>query len=143
MSVIDATVSIFGHVYSSPIHLSPIAYHKFANVKGEVETRRGAELSNAIMVHSCWSHTSIEDYVAGATRPHSLWQNVYLWDNWAKVEQIVRRVEQARMGAIVVTIDNQIYGRKSLAFNPYEVLQRQVCNRFSSCKLLQGEAAII
>jgi hypothetical protein len=50
-----------------------------------------------------------------------------LWTNREKTLQILRRCETAGFGAIVVTIDNPIFGRKPLDYNPFALLKTSVC----------------
>jgi 4-hydroxymandelate oxidase len=105
---IDLTTSLFGRTLPFPILLAPTAYHRVLHPAGELETARGAGAAGATWVVSTGSNTAIEDISREATAP--LWFQLYVQSDREVTRQLVQRVQDAGVEAIVLTVDTPAIG---------------------------------
>lgn len=123
----DLSISLLGRTISMPVLLAPTAFHRLACDEGEVATARAAAAARTTMILSTLSTRSMEDvakaYVASSSgmeaRPP--WFQLYVYRDRGATEALVRRAEEAGFGALVLTVDAQIWG----------VRERDVRNRFA------------
>lgn len=111
VSKVDLTKYIYGDKVSMPIGLSPTSMHKMAHPDGEKATVRAADRSNALMVLSMFSTTSLED-VAKEAPICVKWQNLYILKNREITQNIIARAIRFGYRAIVVTCDAPILGNR-------------------------------
>jgi 4-hydroxymandelate oxidase len=103
-SHVDASVSLLGATYPTPIVINPVGFQRAFHPDGELAVARAAKAKQHLQILSTVSTTSIEDAIAARGAP--LWQQLYHdTDNWARTKQIVQRAERAGATAIVFTID--------------------------------------
>jgi 4-hydroxymandelate oxidase len=103
-SRVDASVTLLGVTFPTPIILNPVGYQRAFHPLGELAVARAARAKNHLQVLSTVSTTSIEDAIAARGAP--LWYQLYHdTENWARTKQIVQRVEKAGASAIVFTVD--------------------------------------
>ena len=101
---IDASVSLFGTKYPTPIVINPVGSQKAFHPLGEVAVARAAKAKNHLQVLSTVATTSIEDAIAA--RGGTVWFQLYHDpQNWARTKQIVQRAERAGSAAVVLTVD--------------------------------------
>src|SRR5882757_1046242 len=68
-SRIDTKLRLFEREHDCPILLAPAGYHKLVHPEGELETIRGANLSDTTLVAACFSTVSYERMSQEAKRP--------------------------------------------------------------------------
>jgi 4-hydroxymandelate oxidase len=106
----DLSTSIFGQPISFPILIAPTAFHKLAHPDGELATARAAIRSNTIMTLSSLSNTTIEEVSAATNR--TFWFQLYINKDRAFTRNLVARAEAAGAGALVVTVDTPVWGKR-------------------------------
>jgi isopentenyl diphosphate isomerase/L-lactate dehydrogenase-like FMN-dependent dehydrogenase len=101
---VDASVSLFGAKYPTPIVINPVGSQKAFHPLGEIAVARAAKAKNHLQVLSTVATTSIEDAIAA--RGGTVWFQLYHDpQNWARTKQIVQRAERAGSAAVVLTVD--------------------------------------
>jgi isopentenyl diphosphate isomerase/L-lactate dehydrogenase-like FMN-dependent dehydrogenase len=101
---------VLGIPISLPIMAAPIGFQTWFHPEGELASARGTGQSQTIYVASSSATTSLEDIARAARGP--IWFQLYLYQQRALSEQLVKRAEQVGYQAIVVTADTAYYGRK-------------------------------
>lgn len=103
VSTVDASVSLYGMKYPTPIVINPVGSQKAFHPLGEVAVARAAKARDHLQVLSTVATTSIEDTIAARGGP--VWFQLYHQSDWAITKQMVKRVERAGAPAIVFTVD--------------------------------------
>ncbi len=123
----DLSISLFGRPVSMPVLLAPTAFHRLACDEGEVATARAAADAGTTMILSTLSTRRMEDVAAaqmaasGEAHVHPPWFQLYVYRDRGATEELVRRAEAAGFGALVLTVDAQLWG----------VRERDVRNQFA------------
>jgi 4-hydroxymandelate oxidase len=109
ISKVDPSVSLLGVQLPSPIMVAPMGRHKLFHPEGERASARGAAAAGALYVLATSANVLLEDVAAerGAT---TQWFQLYMWPNRAEVEALLDRVAAVGFRALVLTVDNQVYG---------------------------------
>jgi 4-hydroxymandelate oxidase len=106
---IDTGASILGARLGSPIMVAPFGRHKLFHPEGERATARGAAAAGAVFVLPTTSTVSMEEVASEpATAPR--WFQLYLPPDRALTENLIDRAEAASFRAIVLTVDQPVYG---------------------------------
>jgi 4-hydroxymandelate oxidase len=101
---VDASVSLYGAKYPTPIVINPVGSQKAFHPLGEIAVARAAKAKDHLQVLSTVATTSIEDAIA--TRGGTVWFQLYHnQQNWARTKQMVERAERAGSAAVVFTVD--------------------------------------
>jgi 4-hydroxymandelate oxidase len=101
--------TVLGTTISMPVMVSPVAMQRLAHEDGELATARAAAKANTVMIASTLATTSLEDMAkAGGPR----WFQLYVYRDRGLTAELVRRAEAAGYGAIVLTVDGQVWGRR-------------------------------
>jgi 4-hydroxymandelate oxidase len=108
VSSISTRIRLLGKDLAHPILLAPTAYHRLVHPEGELETVRGAGVSQSVMVVSTMATTSIEAIAAEAGAP--LWFQLYVNADRGFTRSLVERAEAAGCQALVVTVDTPVVG---------------------------------
>ena len=106
---IDTGVSILGVRLETPIMVAPFGRHRLFHPDGERATGRGAAAAGSVFVLPTTSTVSMEDVAAepgGAPR----WFQLYLPPDRALTENLIDRAAAAGFGAVVLTVDQPVYG---------------------------------
>lgn len=103
--------SVLGTEVSSPILIAPTAYHLLADDGGERATARAAAAAGSLYVASTLATTSLED-VAAAAPGAPRWFQLYVHKDRDFTARLVARAKAAGYGAIVVTCDTPVLGRR-------------------------------
>ena len=111
---------ILGHKLSMPLLIAPSAFHKLAHPDGELATVRASHAAGTIMTLSTMATSSLEE-VRAASPNAALWFQLYLFNDEAINLELVRRAEAVGAGALVLTVDTPVLGRR----------ERDIRNRFS------------
>lgn len=111
VSKIDLTKYVFGDKLDMPIGVSPTALHKMAYAGGESAMVRACDRHNALMVHSLFSTTSLED-LAKVAPVCTKWQNIYILKNREITQNVIGRAVRMGYRALVITCDAPILGKR-------------------------------
>ena len=103
--------TVLGANVSSPILIAPTAYHILAHADGERGTARAAAAAGTLYVASTLATTSLED-VAAAAPAAPRWFQLYVHKDREFTAKLVARAKAAGYGAIVVTCDTPVLGRR-------------------------------
>lgn len=115
----DLSIDLFGHKLSMPVMIGPTGLSGLFWPDGEQATARAAAAAGTGF---CLSHGSVCTLEALAeTQAHPRWMQVFLYRDRDFTEELVRRAEVADYDAIVLTIDNQVLGKR----------ERDLANGFS------------
>jgi 4-hydroxymandelate oxidase len=106
---IDTSVKVLGRKLKTPIMIAPFGRHKLFHPEGERATARGAAAAGAAFVLPTTSTISIEDV---ATEPGNSprWFQLYLPPDRKLTEDLIDRAAAAGFRAIVLTVDQPVYG---------------------------------
>ena len=119
VSARDPSTEVLGQRVAMPVLIAPVAFQRLAHPEGELAAARAAARAGTVFILSTLSTTRMEDVVAAA--PGAVWFQLYIYSDRAATEALVRRAEAAGAGALVVTVDAPLLGRR----------ERDVANRFT------------
>jgi 4-hydroxymandelate oxidase len=110
----DLSTTVLGTPVSMPVLVAPTAFHALACPEGELATVRAAVGAGTVMCLSSLSNTALEEVCAAATSsaPGSVWFQLYVYRDRAATAALVARAEAAGAGAIVLTVDAPVLGRR-------------------------------
>lgn len=97
-------VELFGRRLSLPLLLAPTSHQSLAHPAAEIATARAAAAAGTLAVLGTGNHFSVEE-VAEASGGAPFWFQLYCYEPFAVTERVVRRVEAAGGGALVLTVD--------------------------------------
>ncbi len=106
---IDTGVSILGVRLETPIMVAPFGRHRLFHPDGERATARGAAAAGSVFVLPTTSTVSMED-VAAEPGAAPRWFQLYLPPDRALAENLIDRAAAAGFGAVVLTVDQPVYG---------------------------------
>jgi 4-hydroxymandelate oxidase len=113
VSAVDTGTALLGTAVSTPVCVAPTAFHRLAHPDGEVATARGAARAGALYVLSIRSTRRIEDVAEVlAAEGGAWWFQVYIMRDRQLTARLVRRAAAAGAGALVLTADTPVVGRK-------------------------------
>jgi isopentenyl diphosphate isomerase/L-lactate dehydrogenase-like FMN-dependent dehydrogenase len=107
VSELTTATTILGTELSFPVLVAPMAFQRSAHPDGEVGMARGAAAAGTAMCLSTLTTTPIEEVTEG-TR----WFQLYWSPERDVVRDLVGRADAAGFGAIVVTVDLPVLGRR-------------------------------
>jgi 4-hydroxymandelate oxidase len=103
-SHVDASVTLLGATFPTPIVVNPVGYQRAFHPDGELAVARAAKAKNHLQVLSTVSTTSIANIVAARGAP--IWYQLYHdAGDWARTKQMLQRAEREGASAIVFTVD--------------------------------------
>ena len=107
---IDLSTEYFGTKQRSPILVAPTAFHGLAHPQGELETALGAAQEGSVYISSTLSNYSIEAIaeVSNGTR----WFQLYVYRDRGITLDLIKRAEEAKCEALVITIDAATIGTR-------------------------------
>jgi 4-hydroxymandelate oxidase len=105
------TTTLLGAPVTSPIAIAPTAYHCLADPEGERATARAAAAAGVLYCASTLATTSLEDVAAAAPRAPR-WFQLYVHKDRDFTSRLVARAKSAGYGAVVVTCDTPVLGRR-------------------------------
>ena len=108
VSRIETKLRLFRREHPFPILLAPVGYHKLAHPDGELETVRGADVSEATFVAASFSTVTYEAIRQVSRRP--LWFQLYIQTDRGFTKELVQRVLAAGCEAICVSVDVPVNG---------------------------------
>src|SRR5207248_3190148 len=105
----DVTTTVLGQEISMPILVAPVAYQRAAHPDGEVGMARGAQAAGTIMCLSTLGTSSPADVAATGAR---CWFQLYVPRDPGLAEELCRQAGALGFGALVVTVDLPVSGRR-------------------------------
>ena len=109
ISDVDTSVSMLGSKVATPIMVAPMGRHRMFHTDGERATARGATAAGAVYMFATAANVLLEE-VAAERGSTPQWFQLYMWAERDGLELLIDRVAAAGFGAIVLTVDNQVYG---------------------------------
>lgn len=106
----DLSITLLGRRLSCPILVAPTAFHRLAHPLGEVATARAAAAAGTTMVLSTLSTCTVEEVARAAPGP--LWFQLYIYRDRGATRALVERAAAAGCGALVLTVDAPLLGRR-------------------------------
>jgi 4-hydroxymandelate oxidase len=112
VSRVDTGVEVCGTPLATPIAVAPTAAHRLVHPDGEAATAAGAAGAGALYVLSTRSSLPVEEVGAALAAGGIWWFQVYVMRDRQLTAHLVRRAVAAGAGAIVLTGDTPVVGRK-------------------------------
>ena len=106
----DPKTEVLGTPLSMPVMIAPTAFQRMAHPEGELATARAAATAGIAMINSTLSNTPIEEVVAAGSAP--VWFQLYVYEDRAETEALVKRAEAAGAQALVLTVDAPLLGTR-------------------------------
>jgi 4-hydroxymandelate oxidase len=106
----DQSVTLLGRRLPSPILVAPMAFQKMAHPGGELATARACAAAGALFVASTMATVTLEEIAAANPAPK--WFQLYVFKDRGVTRALVERAEAAGYGAIQVTADVAVMGRR-------------------------------
>jgi L-lactate dehydrogenase (cytochrome) len=101
---------MLGEEVAMPVALAPTGLTGMQHADGEILAAQAAEQFGVPFTLSTMSICSIEDVAAATTRP--FWFQLYVMRDRSFVERLIGRAQQARCGALMLTLDLQVIGQR-------------------------------
>ncbi|MGI8968747.1 MAG: alpha-hydroxy acid oxidase [Chloroflexota bacterium] len=105
----DLSTSILGQDVSLPVLLTPLATQRLVHSEGERASARAAREAGTTFILSTSASLTIEEVAPAAG---NWWFQLYVQRDRAVTEDLVHRAEAAGAGALVLTVDLPIFGRR-------------------------------
>jgi 4-hydroxymandelate oxidase len=115
VSSVSTRTTVLGHEVAAPILVAPTALQRAAHPDGEVATARGAAAAGSLMVVSSNSGSPLEAIAATGAR---WWLQAYVLRDRGLTAAMLDSARDAGAGAIVLTVDTPVVGRKRNAGQP-------------------------
>jgi 4-hydroxymandelate oxidase len=109
VSRIDASVTVLGERFATPVLLAPTAFQRLAHAEGELATARAARTAGTVLVASTLSTFSVEEIAAEGG---ALWLQLYVFRDRAITRALVERAEAAGCRAICLTLTVPVQGNR-------------------------------
>ncbi|HEV8488370.1 MAG TPA: alpha-hydroxy acid oxidase [Candidatus Limnocylindrales bacterium] len=110
VAAIDTRTTILGREVAIPIGVAPVAAQALAHPDAEPATARAAAAAGALFCLSTVSSRSIEEVAEAVPGDAPRWFQLYVNEDPAFTQGLVRRAEAAGYGAIVLTVDLPVLG---------------------------------
>ena len=111
VSQLDTSTTIFGRPASMPVILAPTGFTRIAHSEGELAVTRAAARAGIPHSLSTMGTRSIEE-VAEANPEGEKWFQIYTWKDRGLVQELVERAKTAGFGAVWLTVDTAVLGRR-------------------------------
>lgn len=106
----DLSTTLLGQTLAFPILVAPMALQRMAHTDGEMATARAATSLKTVLTVSTLSSVTVEDIrPACALAP---WFQIYVHQDRALTEGMLARVAACGYGALVLTVDTPVLGRR-------------------------------
>ena len=110
----DQTVALFGKTLASPVLIGPTGLAGMFWPRGEIAAARAAAAAGTAYCLSHGSVCSIEE--VAASHQGQRWMQVFIYRDRAFTRELTQRARDAGYGALVLTIDNQLLGKRERDF---------------------------
>jgi 4-hydroxymandelate oxidase len=112
VGTVDTSTTVLGQSVSSPLLVAPAALHGLATPAAEAATAAGVSAAGSLFVLSTRSTLPPEQAVAGDWGRTPWWTQLYVLRDRGLTSALIDRAVAAGAGAIVLTVDTPIVGRK-------------------------------
>ncbi|MFN0160145.1 MAG: alpha-hydroxy acid oxidase [Burkholderiales bacterium] len=106
----DLSVDLFGQRLSMPILIGPTGLAGLYWPRGEIASARAAATAGTVYCMSHGSVCSIEELAAAHDGPR--WMQVFIYRDRGFTRELTERAKAASFQALVLTIDNQLLGKR-------------------------------
>jgi 4-hydroxymandelate oxidase len=106
----DLSTTVSGQEIALPVLIAPTAFQRLAHPQGELAMVRAAGRLGTVMILSTLATTSIEEVTAAASGP--VWFQLYIYNDRPATAELVQRAQAAGCGALVLTVDAIVAGRR-------------------------------
>jgi len=110
VSAVDTCTTLLGRFLPLPLVLSPTGFTRILDPDGELAVARAAARAGLPYVLSTLGTRSIEEVAAVSDGPK--WFQVYVWRDRGLVQELVGRARDAGYEALMLTVDNAVFGRR-------------------------------
>ncbi len=110
VSRIDVATTVLGQPVALPVLLSPTAFNRLAHDDGEMAAARAARTAGTVMIGSTLSTCTLEDVATAGQGP--LWFQLYVYKDRGLTQELIARAEACGYGALVLTVDTPLLGRR-------------------------------
>src|SRR5215813_13229877 len=110
VSKIDTSATLLGRRVPVPVILAPTGFTRIATPGGELDVARAAARAGLPYTLSTMATRSIEEVAGVSDGPK--WFQVYVWRDRGLVKDLLARAGAAGYGAIVITVDTAVLGRR-------------------------------
>ena len=107
---VDPASTLLGRPMPIPVVLSPTGFTRILCPDGELAVARAAGRAGLPYTLSTLGTRSIEE--VAAVDPGPKWFQVYVWRDRGLVQELVDRARAAGYEALVLTVDNAVFGRR-------------------------------
>jgi isopentenyl diphosphate isomerase/L-lactate dehydrogenase-like FMN-dependent dehydrogenase len=111
VSTVTTATTVLGTEVSLPVLVAPTAFQRMAHPEGEAAMARGAAAAGTVMTLSTIATATIEE-VAAAAPDGKRWFQLYWSPDRGIVRDVVERAVAEGYGAIVLTVDLPVSGRR-------------------------------
>ncbi len=126
----DQSVDLFGRTLASPVLIGPTGLAGLFWPKGEIASARAAAGASTVYCQSHGSVCSMEELAA--QHDGTRWMQVFIYRDRAFTRELTQRARDTGAHALVLTIDNQLLGKR----------ERDVINGFSIPPRFSGRQSL-
>lgn len=130
----DLSTELLGQKISMPLIIAPTAMHGMACEQAEVATATAANNMQTIMTLSTMANSSLTDVIE--QNPEKTWLQLYILNDTDATLRLVKRAEELRYNALVLTVDSQTLGLRERdlrnQFKPPDHLQLKILDDLMS-----------
>ncbi len=108
---LEFATTLLGTKVSAPFYVSPTASHGLVHPDAEAATARAASKANILAAFSTLTSISLEG-IAKAAPTGARWFQLYLQPDFSVTESLVKRAEESRYKAIILTVDMPVAGNR-------------------------------
>ncbi|CAI7656176.1 unnamed protein product [Penicillium bialowiezense] len=113
--IVETSTEILGFPTSLPVYASPVGIAKLAHPEGECALAAAAGREGLVQVLANGSSMSIEQVMKSRTSPiQPVFQQLYVNKDIRKSVETVQRAERAGAGAIWITVDSPVVGKREM-----------------------------
>jgi L-lactate dehydrogenase (cytochrome) len=106
----SVATKMIGIDVAMPVALAPTGLAGMQHADGEILAARAAEKFGVPFTLSTMSICALEDVAAHTTKP--FWFQLYMLRDRAFIERLIERAKQAKVSALMLTLDLQILGQR-------------------------------
>jgi L-lactate dehydrogenase (cytochrome) len=110
VSAIDPSTTLLGRPLPLPLVFAPTGFTRMCDPEGELAVARAAARADLPYTLSTLGTRSIEE-VAAVSRGRK-WFQLYVWRDRGLVKELVDRAGDAGYEALVLTVDNPVFGKR-------------------------------
>ncbi len=107
---VDPSTTLLGRPLPVPMVFSPTGFTRILCPEGELAVARAAERAGLPYTLSTLGTRSVEE--VAAVNAGAKWFQVYVWRDRGLVQELVDRARESGYEALVLTVDNAVFGRR-------------------------------